>query len=146
MDDSKHDRRSQRTRQTWMDALIALLAEKDDDAISINDIIARANVGRFTFDGHFQTKDALLTQGFERALDFLIEQVSFNETARTLSMDTTSLFRRIQEHDDLFKTLVWGSGFDVLSREDHVSFIEKLHQKLMLAYATAASLLTLLRW
>lgn len=161
MENSKHDRRSQRTRQALMDALIALLSEKEYDAISINDIITRANVGRSTFYGHFQTKDDLLKQGFERVLDFMIEQVSFNETARTLRMDTTPLFRHAQEHYDLFKTLVWGSGFDILSREGHAALTEKIHQKLklaqagkpqpavplnILAYATAASLLTLLKW
>lgn len=161
MDAPKTDRRSQRTRQALIEALIALLSEKQYDDISINEIVTRANVGRATFYTHFQTKDDLLKQGFERVLDLLMDQISFNETDRTLRMDTTSLFHHAQGHYDLFKTLVWGSGFDVLTREGHAALTEKIHLKLkqaqagkppssipldVLAYATAASLLTLLKW
>jgi AcrR family transcriptional regulator len=41
----KSDRRSQRTRQALGDALVELMMDKGYDAISIKDIIERANVG-----------------------------------------------------------------------------------------------------
>ena len=92
MTQQRQDRRSQRTQQALMDALIALLAVKRYDEISINDIIDRANVGRSTFYAHYQAKDDLLKSGFERVLDMLIHQISFGEADQDLRLDTTPLF------------------------------------------------------
>ena len=76
----QQDRRTQRTQQTLFDALIDLLKVKHYDAISVKDIIEKANVGRSTFYAHYQTKDDLLKSGFERVLDMLLDQVVFDET------------------------------------------------------------------
>jgi AcrR family transcriptional regulator len=43
------DRRIQRTEQLLRTALISLIQEKGFEALSVQDIIARANVGRATF-------------------------------------------------------------------------------------------------
>ena len=92
MDQQRQDRRSQRTQQALMDALIALLAVKNYDEISINDIVDRANVGRSTFYAHYQDKDDLLRNGFGRALEILIQHVSFGEADQDLELDATLLF------------------------------------------------------
>ena len=48
----KNDRRSQRTRNLLSAALVELIREKDYNAITVSDIIDRANVGRSTFYAH----------------------------------------------------------------------------------------------
>ncbi len=53
------DRRIARTRQVLEQALLDLLAEKSYDAITIQDITDRANVGRTTFYLHYRGKDDL---------------------------------------------------------------------------------------
>jgi len=58
--DKKPDRRVQRTRQLLRDALIALMLEKGYDAVTIQDITDRANLGRATFYLHYKDKDELL--------------------------------------------------------------------------------------
>jgi AcrR family transcriptional regulator len=56
----KPDRRVQRTRALLRAALIALVSEKGYDAVTIQDITDRADLGRTTFYLHYQTKDDLL--------------------------------------------------------------------------------------
>jgi len=56
---TKTDRRIQRTRELLERALIDLLGERGYDAITIQDIVDRANVGRTTFYAHYSSKDEL---------------------------------------------------------------------------------------
>jgi AcrR family transcriptional regulator len=63
---AKTDRRIQRTRQLLEDALLALIVEKGYTAITVQDLLDRANLGRSTFYGHYRDKDDLLESVFER--------------------------------------------------------------------------------
>ena len=161
MAQQRQDRRSQRTQQTLMDALIALLAVKHYDEISVNDIIDRANVGRSTFYAHYQGKDDLLKSGFERVLDMLIHHISFGEADQDLRLDAIQLFRHAQGHYDLYRTLVWGSGFDLLTKDGHAALSAKFQENFtqllsgkpepsiplaVLSYSMAGTLLILLKW
>lgn len=56
---TKPDRRVQRTRTLLQQALIALIRERGYDAITIQEIVDRANVGRTTFYLHYTGKDDL---------------------------------------------------------------------------------------
>jgi len=56
---AKSDRRVQRTRELLQKALIELIRERGYDAITILDIVDRANVGRTTFYLHYRSKDDL---------------------------------------------------------------------------------------
>lgn len=56
---AKIDRRAQRTRDLLQKALIGLIAERGYDAITIQDIVDQANVGRTTFYQHYDSKDDL---------------------------------------------------------------------------------------
>jgi AcrR family transcriptional regulator len=68
------DRRVQRTRKLLHDALIALILEKGYEAVTVQDIIDRADVGRSTFYAHFLDKQQLLLSGFEQVRVFLAQQ------------------------------------------------------------------------
>lgn len=56
----KTDARVRRTRDALGDALIALMQEKPFDTITVQDVLARAHVGRSTFYSHYSDKDDLL--------------------------------------------------------------------------------------
>ncbi len=68
------DRRVSRTRNLLQDALVALIVEKGYDAITVQDILDKANVGRSTFYAHFLDKQDLLMGGLERLKAALAEQ------------------------------------------------------------------------
>jgi len=70
----RQDRRIQRTQQLLEAALLSLIKEKDFDAISVQEIIDRANVGRATFYAHYDNKEDLLESGFEGLLAALRER------------------------------------------------------------------------
>jgi len=56
---TKTDRRVQRTRERLQKALIELIGERGYEAITIQDIVDRADVGRTTFYLHYRSKDDL---------------------------------------------------------------------------------------
>ena len=56
---TKIDRRVQRTRELLQKAMIELISARRYEAITIRDIVDRANVGRTTFYLHFTSKDDL---------------------------------------------------------------------------------------
>ena len=55
----KMDARVRRTRDALGDALVALMQEKDFSDITLQEVLARAGVGRSTFYVHFKDKDDL---------------------------------------------------------------------------------------
>jgi AcrR family transcriptional regulator len=59
------DRRVQRTRRQLHQALLSRILEKKYEAITVQDILDRADIGRSTFYTHFRDKDELLVSGFQ---------------------------------------------------------------------------------
>lgn len=62
------DRRIQKTKNLLHEALDSLIREKPYDAIVVQEILDRANVGRSTFYMHFRDKDELLVSGIHEML------------------------------------------------------------------------------
>jgi AcrR family transcriptional regulator len=73
MSDEKMDRRVQRTRELLKNALMQLIDEKGYDAITVQDVVERANVGRTTFYSHYESKDDLLLDHYTEFASHLIE-------------------------------------------------------------------------
>jgi AcrR family transcriptional regulator len=61
----------QKTRKLLQDALVELISEKSFDAVKIQDILDKANVGRSTFYAHYQDKGELLHSCFEEVQKIL---------------------------------------------------------------------------
>lgn len=59
------DRRVRRTQQAIRTAFESLIEEKGYDAVTIQDILDRADVGRSTFYAHYRDKEDLLLKGFD---------------------------------------------------------------------------------
>lgn len=60
----KKDPRVQRTREQLHQALLVLIAEKGYDAVTVQDVLDRAEVARSSFYAHFRDKEDLLFAGF----------------------------------------------------------------------------------
>src|SRR5438552_11345004 len=60
MAEAKEDRRIQRTRLMLRSAMVSLIRERGFEALTVQDIIDRADVGRSTFYSHFKSKEDLL--------------------------------------------------------------------------------------
>src|SRR5687767_1079564 len=85
------------------DAFIALLGEKDFDAVTVQDITDRAMVNRMTFYAHFTDKydmlARLLRKVIRRKLEFTVSIESpFN--ASNLHLITTAVFIGFAEFRD----------------------------------------------
>lgn len=71
------DRRKPRTRRLLRDALISLILEKGYDAVTVQDITDRANLGRATLYLHFkQGKDELLMTSLREMFDDLKSRIA----------------------------------------------------------------------
>jgi AcrR family transcriptional regulator len=106
----REDRRVQRTRELLRGALFALIREKGFEALTVQDIIDRANVGRATFYAHFDNKEDLLLSGFDTLRASLKERHReaqsrpgpVEERAFAFSHE---LFAHVNDHRDLFQAM-----------------------------------------
>ena len=126
----KMDRRIQRTRRLLGDALLALIVEKGYAAITVQDILDRANLGRSTFYAHYRDKDDLLTGEFEHFKE-LFEQFDAQPPedghgprsgARSPSL---AFFRHAGEQHRLYKAMVGKRGGETV-RKLHYQYISGL--------------------
>jgi AcrR family transcriptional regulator len=67
------DRRVIRTRAALHEALLSLIAAKGYDAVTVEEICARANVGRSTFYAHYSNKHALMRFGLKALRTALLD-------------------------------------------------------------------------
>src|SRR5262245_40478418 len=101
------DRRVQRTPQVLQEALVALILEKGYEAVTIQHVIDRANVGRSTFYAHFHDKEELLLSEFER----LWSQLEQHLDGRVRSDEypwgiSTVMFQHAQSYHPIYKAVV----------------------------------------
>lgn len=110
----KEDRRVQRTRNMLYEALLDLMIEKGYEAITVQDIIDRANVGRSTFYSHFLDKEQLLLGSIDRLREFLKQQ-SVNRSLPEVSGEyrfgfSLAMLQHVQSHKRIYKATVGKKG------------------------------------
>ncbi|RFM29133.1 TetR/AcrR family transcriptional regulator [Deminuibacter soli] len=108
------DRRTQKTRKLLAEALKELIAEKGYDAITIQDIIDRANVGRSTFYSHYESKEQLLVGNinFQQAL---LDAPLHEPEQYPWGVNLSYLFYHTKEHMHLVKSLTKTGSIGILS-------------------------------
>jgi AcrR family transcriptional regulator len=114
MEPATTDRRAQRSRELLNMALIELLHAKRYDLISVQDIVARANVSRSTFYLHYQDKDDLLAGSFRHLLEELDRHRPPSDVSELRLLPALEMFQHVQQHRALYQSVVGGRGLDVL--------------------------------
>ena len=99
---SKTDRRVQRTRKLLQKALIDLINEHGYDSITIQEITARANLGRTTFYQHYRSKEELFISCHESIVsEFRIGPLHPSSREELLSPEIppglTSAYRHLED-------------------------------------------------
>jgi AcrR family transcriptional regulator len=84
------------------DALVALIRRKPYDRITVEDILAEANVGRATFYAHYTSKDDLLRRSFDRLRALLVAAFDGSADAPFPRNASWSPSRTLFEHVALF--------------------------------------------
>ncbi len=165
MQEQKIDRRVQRTEQQLREALIALVLEKGYDAVTIQDILDRANMGRSTFYAHYRDKEDLLLSGFQVLFDgfqkeYLQMSSPTSDPAQAGKDLSLFFFRHAGSHRGLFKAMIGEQGGKIIQDhaqkyltqfirehiEDHLSEGQQTFPGDVLAYFIASSYLALLTW
>ncbi|RMG97436.1 MAG: TetR/AcrR family transcriptional regulator [Chloroflexi bacterium] len=112
----KTDRRIQRTRKALFDAFMALLLEKEYEAITVTEIADQANVGRATFYLHYRDKDDLLASNIEALFEEVAGRIRPLLKQSILARDTIQgriLFEEAARNKDLY-LLVFRQGGTLL--------------------------------
>jgi AcrR family transcriptional regulator len=111
---NKTDRRIQRTRQSLRTALLEIIKEKGYDAISIEEITERANVGRATFYLHYKDKEDLLLDEFSEMANEKVQDLSQLPFSAWLQSHEEKnpapplliVFEHIYDHAELYEILI----------------------------------------
>lgn len=108
------DRRVQRTRQLLRQALIELILEKGYEAVTVQDITDRANLGRATFYLHYKEgKDELLLQMMEETMEDIIQQIGRPADADFMvdgQPPSLIAFQHAQENAAFYRAVVGAGG------------------------------------
>ncbi len=157
----KPDPRIRRTCERLGSALVSLIAEKPIDAITVQEVLDRAAVGRSTFYLHFRDKDDLLFSQLEVFLETMSTMLSRTKEQSHRVVPVAEMFAHVGPENRIYRAL-GESGrlndfFDLaqeyFARGIRQRLIEskrlpKLAQRELAARsnALAGGLLSLMRW
>ena len=157
----KSDRRASRTRRSLNDALIQLILEKRYDAITVQNVIDRADVGRSTFYAHYRDKEDLFRSSWEGLLDSFVRHIEWEKARGGRFVPVRELFRHVQEFHPFYRALtrsgktdwLFKTGLSYLTKTIERALTSRLANKPqpivpipVLSNYLAGGILTLLKW
>lgn len=113
MKQEKQDRRSRRTRDLVIGALMDLMLEKTYEAITVQDLLDRANIGRSTFYSHYFDKEDVLTSLGEQMLEML-GQISQRGASEHKLLPSLELFEHAHQNQPYFRAMMRGRAREVV--------------------------------
>ncbi len=131
----KQDRRSQRTRQLVISAMMELMVEKSYDVITVQDLLDRANIGRSTFYSHYFDKEDVLTSLAEQMLEMLSQQFSKRDAGQGI-LPSLELFQHALQYHQHFRAMLRGHAREVVWDAAQTTLGKTLEQTLAATFAT----------
>ena len=151
----KNDRRVNRTRRALQEALQELITEKGYEAVTVEEITGRANLGRTTFYLHYRDKEDLLLESFGELVDDLFQEIAqiplsawkLDEAAPARQPGLTAptsppqssgntpslvtplrmIFQHARDNTDLYRLVLRGAGLHRVSGRLHEFIITAVH-------------------
>jgi AcrR family transcriptional regulator len=115
---TRHARRRLQTRKLLIQTTLQLVLEKGYDAISIQDITDRADLGRGTFYIHFKDKEEVVWTAFQELFQEL-EREAHGQLDRSMPQveyyGLLNLFRHAEKNRDLYRVMFGERGSAVLT-------------------------------
>jgi AcrR family transcriptional regulator len=154
------DRRTSRTRRALRKALIELIMEKRYDAITVQNVIDRADVGRSTFYAHFRDKEDLFLSDWEALLEGFVQHIEWQSPNGRI-VPVRELFSHVQEFHHFYQALVRSRKTTWLFKTGQSYLAKSLEAELtalladgpqpsvplpILSNYLASEILTLLKW
>ncbi len=115
---TRHARRRLQTRQHLIETTLQLILEKGFEAISIQDITDRADLGRGTFYIHFKDKEEVVWTAFEELFKELEREAHQKLDRRMPQVEYYGLlhiYNHAHTNRDLYRVLFSGKGSAMLT-------------------------------
>jgi AcrR family transcriptional regulator len=121
LENKRTDRRTNRTRRLLREALMGLVLERGYDAVTVEEITDRADLGRTTFYLHYRDKDELLMESLDELVNDLTAVIARTPIAnwrtnpdpthpQPLQLPLSLAFQHAAEHADLYRIILRGEG------------------------------------
>ena len=132
MADEKVDRRVQRTQNLLKRALMQLINEKGYDAVTIQDITDRANLGRTTFYLHYQSKEDLLLDHHAEFLELMKLGFWSKEEllAKTEASGLVAFLERIQLNSSVYLAIANAKDAEIIMRGMQNQMVNNLSESI----------------
>ena len=155
------DARVLRTHGSLADALVALMHEKPFEAITVQEVLDRAAVGRSTFYTHFRDKDDLFLSEIEHFFSLVSTMLTQCREASNRVAPVAELFSHIADMRQFYAALVasgkihdvmeLGQGYLARGIEQRLLELRQAHgldapRRAALAHSLAGALFSMLSW
>jgi AcrR family transcriptional regulator len=134
------DRRVQKTRDLLRGALASLVQEMDYDAISVKQILDRANVGRSTFYMHYRDKDEPLASSMLDMLRAMQAPPAASRLERQGEIIAFSLpvFEHVQEQLSTRRSKMGSKGRAALHEQLQTILAEMIEDRIKATFSSHA--------
>lgn len=110
------DARARRSRDELAWTLVALMREQTYDDISVQDICARAGIGRSTFYAHFADKDDLFIRHVVVFADWMGSRLAWDAKAGSYRFDLAYLLEHVREMRPVYLSLARSRRIELITR------------------------------